>query len=74
MVEYGFDAVGSHRIELGGYAYNTHAQRVHDKVGFTREGVRRDALCRDGAWHDGDLDVPSAAGVGWVTRVAVSPR
>jgi RimJ/RimL family protein N-acetyltransferase len=52
VVAYGFDVVGLHRIELGVYDFNPRAQRVYEKVGFRREGVRRDALCWDGEWHD----------------------
>jgi RimJ/RimL family protein N-acetyltransferase len=52
VVAYGFDVVGLHRIELGVYAFNPRAQRAYEKAGFTREGVRRDALCWEGEWHD----------------------
>jgi RimJ/RimL family protein N-acetyltransferase len=52
VVEYGFDQVGLHRIELGVYAFNGRAQRAYEKAGFRREGVRRDALHWDGEWHD----------------------
>lgn len=52
VVAYGIDVVGLHRIELGVYAFNPRAQRAYEKVGFQREGVRRDALCWDGEWHD----------------------
>jgi DNA ligase D-like protein (predicted polymerase) len=31
---------------------NPRAQRVYEKCGFVREGVLRDAVHRDGGWHD----------------------
>lgn len=52
VVAYGFDVVGLHRISLGVYAFNPRAQRAYEKVGFQREGVRRDALYWEGEWHD----------------------
>lgn len=52
VVAYGFDVVGLHRIELGVYAFNPRARRAYEKAGFVREGVRRDALCWEGEWHD----------------------
>lgn len=52
VLAYGFDVVGLHRIELGVYAFNPRARRAYEKAGFRREGVRRDALCWEGEWHD----------------------
>ena len=37
-----------HRIELEVYAFNPRALAVYERVGFRREGVRRDALRWDG--------------------------
>ncbi|GAA1025969.1 GNAT family protein [Virgisporangium ochraceum] len=44
--------IGLHRVELEVYAFNPRAQAVYEKVGFVREGVRRDALRWDGGWVD----------------------
>jgi RimJ/RimL family protein N-acetyltransferase len=52
VVAYGFDVVGLRRIELGVYDFNVRARRAYEKVGFRREGVRRDALLWEGEWHD----------------------
>ena len=41
-----------HRIELEVFAFNPRAQRSYEKAGFTVEGVRRDALWWDGAFHN----------------------
>jgi len=42
-----------HRIEAEVYGFNTAAVRVFERAGFTREGVRRQAYDRHGAWQDG---------------------
>lgn len=51
-VNYAFDVAGLHRIELEVYDFNPRAQHVYLKCGFIREGLRRDALCWEGKWHD----------------------
>ncbi|MFD7386935.1 GNAT family N-acetyltransferase [Streptomyces sp. NPDC059852] len=52
IVGHGFERLGLHRIELEAYGHNTRALRVYEKVGFVREGVRREADFRDGRWRD----------------------
>lgn len=52
VVDYAFTGVGLHRVGLEVFAFNPRAQRVYEKCGFVREGVLRDALLWDGAWHD----------------------
>jgi RimJ/RimL family protein N-acetyltransferase len=52
IVGYGFEQLGLHRISLEVYAFNPRARHVYEKVGFTTEGVLRDALHHDGAWVD----------------------
>ncbi|HVX45970.1 MAG TPA: GNAT family protein [Mycobacteriales bacterium] len=51
-VDYAFDMVGVHRLELNVYAFNPRAQRVYEKCGFRREGVLRDDLLWDGQRYD----------------------
>jgi RimJ/RimL family protein N-acetyltransferase len=48
IVEFGFEILNLHKIELEVYAFNTRAKRVYDKIGFVEEGVRRDALLWEG--------------------------
>jgi steroid Delta-isomerase len=58
--------LGYHRLQLEIYGFNERAQRQAERVGFAREGVRRNAYWRNGEWLDGvlyalirdDLDVP----------------
>lgn len=52
VLDYAFETVGLHRVELEVYSFNPRAQRSYEKAGFVREGVRRDALRWDGQWHD----------------------
>lgn len=52
VLDYAFDSVGLHRVELSVYSFNPRGQRAYEKAGFVREGVRRQALHWDGEWHD----------------------
>jgi RimJ/RimL family protein N-acetyltransferase len=60
--------LGYHGLQLEIYGFNERAQRHAERVGFTKEGVRRKAYWRHGEWMDGvlyallrdDLDVPDA--------------
>lgn len=51
IVDYGFRVLKLHRIELEVYDFNPRAQHVYEKIGFKREGVRRDVLFWDGAYQ-----------------------
>jgi RimJ/RimL family protein N-acetyltransferase len=48
-----FDEHGLHRLECEVYGFNTAAQRMFERAGFLREGVRRRAYHRMGEWQDG---------------------
>lgn len=55
IVDHVFDAIDDppvHRIGLEVYAFNPRALAVYERVGFVREGVRRDALRWDGQHVD----------------------
>ncbi|HYG60211.1 MAG TPA: GNAT family protein [Symbiobacteriaceae bacterium] len=47
-----FGPMKLHRVELNVFDFNERAIRCYERVGFTREGIRREALCRDGRYHD----------------------
>jgi RimJ/RimL family protein N-acetyltransferase len=49
------DARGLHRVQAEVYGFNEHAAALFERAGFVREGVRRLAYWRDGAWVDGIL-------------------
>jgi RimJ/RimL family protein N-acetyltransferase len=55
LLAHAFETLGLHRVSLEVYAFNPRAQRAYEKVGFVREGVRRDALRFDGEWVDSVL-------------------
>jgi RimJ/RimL family protein N-acetyltransferase len=52
VIDYAFDVVGLHRIELEVYAFNPRARHVYEKAGFVHEGTMRDALRWNGTWVD----------------------
>ncbi len=45
--------LGYHRLQLEVYGFNERAMRHAERVGFVREGVKRKAYWRHGAWWDG---------------------
>ena len=55
IVDYAFDVVGLHRIELEVYAFNPRARHVYERAGFVHEGTKRQALLWDGEWIDAEL-------------------
>jgi RimJ/RimL family protein N-acetyltransferase len=52
VVDFGFDHVGLHRIELQASPDNIGSIRVAEKIGFLREGVLRDGSRGRGGYHD----------------------
>jgi RimJ/RimL family protein N-acetyltransferase len=47
--------LGFHRLQLEVYGFNARAMAHAERVGFTREGVRRKAYWRNDTWVDGVL-------------------
>ncbi len=52
ILRFAFNELNLHRVQLQVYEYNPRAVRVYEKVGFVHEGVRRQALFREGQYHD----------------------
>jgi RimJ/RimL family protein N-acetyltransferase len=52
MVGYGFKVLELHRIDLEVFTFNPRALHVYEKLGFVREGVRREVLLLDGTYYD----------------------
>lgn len=52
LLDFAFGPLALHRVELEVYDFNPRARHVYEKLGFVVEGVRRDALWWQGAWHD----------------------
>jgi RimJ/RimL family protein N-acetyltransferase len=46
---------GYHRVQLEVYGFNEAALRLFERAGLVREGVKRRAYWRHGAWQDGVL-------------------
>jgi RimJ/RimL family protein N-acetyltransferase len=51
-LNYGFNELNLHRIELTVSSFNPHAIHIYEKLGFQHEGIKRQALFRDGRYHD----------------------
>ncbi len=51
-LRFGFRHCNLHRIEIGGFGYNTGALRLYEKLGFKMEGRKRDFFWHDGAYWD----------------------
>jgi RimJ/RimL family protein N-acetyltransferase len=52
LVRFGFWELNLNRIELGVTSFNQRAIRSYEKAGFKVEVVERQALYRDGIYHD----------------------
>jgi RimJ/RimL family protein N-acetyltransferase len=52
ILTFAFDEMNLHRISLTVFGYNTAAIRLYERLGFTREGVAREFLHRDGQRFD----------------------
>jgi RimJ/RimL family protein N-acetyltransferase len=46
-----FGEVGAHRLYLDVFVTNDRARHVYESFGFRKEGMMRDAIYRDGAFH-----------------------
>jgi RimJ/RimL family protein N-acetyltransferase len=55
LVEQLVGELGFHRVEIEAYGFNHTAHRLFERVGFVREGTRRRAYWRHGAWQDSAL-------------------
>jgi [ribosomal protein S5]-alanine N-acetyltransferase len=52
IVQFGFNNLGIMRIHTGVYEYNPASQRVLEKCGFTKEGVFKKAIYKEGGLWD----------------------
>ena len=53
LVELLLGELGFHRLEAETYGFNTRAQALFERAGFTLEGARRNAYWRTDTWVDG---------------------
>jgi RimJ/RimL family protein N-acetyltransferase len=69
VVDWTFNCAGAHRFWLDCFSHNARAQRVYEKLGFTRDGVLREAyLGADGVRRD--LTMMALTRPQWVERGA----
>jgi len=52
LVDYGFNILGLHNIDLNVFAFNEQAIRAYEKVGFKEYGRRHESYFLDGKFHD----------------------
>lgn len=52
LIQYGFEQLGLHRIEIKAAVQNTRSQAVPEKLHFTKEGILREAELVNGAFVD----------------------
>lgn len=72
MLDYGFNVLNLHSVELGVYAFNRRAIRCYEKVGFTRTGVRRESRILAGEKHDTlIMDILASEFEGSIVREAI---
>ncbi len=52
MLRFAFHELNLHRVELETFSFNPRAWRCYERLGFRHEGTRREALHREGRYHD----------------------
>ena len=52
MIRHAFFNLNLHRIELDVLTTNIAAQKLYEKCGFVKEGIRRKAVYKNGAFVD----------------------
>lgn len=52
LLRYAFTELNLYRLSLNVFSYNARAIRAYQKIGFAVEGRMREALRRDGQYHD----------------------
>lgn len=52
ILRYYFEELRYHKANVGVHSYNEPSLRLHDRLGFTREGVIREAVYTGGRYYD----------------------
>jgi RimJ/RimL family protein N-acetyltransferase len=52
MIDYGFNTLNLHKIELWAHDFNKRAIASYEKLGFVQEARRRESYFTDGKYHD----------------------
>jgi RimJ/RimL family protein N-acetyltransferase len=52
VLEWGFLAAGLRRVGVSCFSFNEGARRLYERLGFVIEGREREAVWKNGGWHD----------------------
>jgi RimJ/RimL family protein N-acetyltransferase len=52
IIKYGFEQLNLHRISSNAVSFNERSIRMHLRVGFKEEGREREAVYKNGRYHD----------------------
>lgn len=52
IIKFAFEVLNLHRVELEVYSFNIRAQKAYSKVGFIKEGIKRDGEFINGSYCD----------------------
>ncbi len=52
IFKYGFEAMNMHRLWLCVLENNERAKKLYEKMGFSYEGMQREAVFKDGVYHN----------------------
>ncbi|GAA0392884.1 GNAT family protein [Paenibacillus motobuensis] len=52
LLGYCFNEMNMHRLSLRVFSFNERAIRLYKSLGFQQEGLSKEALFREGKWHD----------------------
>lgn len=52
LIKFIFEEMNIHKVKLETYSFNQRAIRCYEKCGFTKEGILREELFREGKYHD----------------------
>ncbi|WP_409276088.1 GNAT family N-acetyltransferase [Neobacillus sp. SCS-31] len=52
LLDYGFGVYNLHRVDLEVYSYNHRAIRAYEKLGFKKEGIKRQSHYYNHEYHD----------------------
>ena len=69
VIDWAFNRAGAHRFWLDCFSHNARAQRVYEKLGFTRDGVLREAYLDAGGVRR-DLTMMALTRPQWAKRGA----
>lgn len=52
LMQYAFEEVGLHRLDGSWIDFNEPSRKLYEKCGWSVEGVKKEAIYRDGKYHD----------------------